>query len=185
MGPRDFDPVALGNAECDAWVAYYRREWRPFLKAAVGMVRIGFGMPWPRTIQGAWYVLRANQVWAPYPDNDPTRARDFMRDLDGQFGAGVHLGPLQFDERGEQFADLVGQVRVAGAVLLDPGPLPGPVAGGELVGQLVEAQVVGVARLGHVDLPSEPAYRAASTSLSFFRCSPLSRTWFSCPVSAV
>jgi hypothetical protein len=79
VGPRDFDPVALGNAECDAWVAYYRREWRPFLKAAVGMVRIGFGMPWPRTVQGAWYVLRANQVWAPYPDNDPPRARDFMR----------------------------------------------------------------------------------------------------------
>ena len=79
MGPRDFDPVALGNAECDAWVAYYRHEWRPFLRAAVQMVRLGFGMPWPRTVQGAWYVLRANQVWAPYPDNDPDRAREYMR----------------------------------------------------------------------------------------------------------
>lgn len=78
MGPRDFDPVALGNAECDAWAAYYRKEWRPFLRSAVSMVRLGFGMSWPRTLTGAWYVLRANQVWAPYPDNDPPRARLFM-----------------------------------------------------------------------------------------------------------
>ncbi|HJQ42794.1 MAG TPA: hypothetical protein VJ831_06900 [Jatrophihabitantaceae bacterium] len=79
MGARDFDAMALGNAECDGWIAYYRREWRPFLKAAVSMVRIGFGMPWPRTLLGAWYVLRANQVWAPYPDNDPDKAREYMR----------------------------------------------------------------------------------------------------------
>jgi hypothetical protein len=79
MGPRDFDPVALGNAECDGWVAYYRHEWRPLLRAAVGMVRIGFGMPWPRTLRGAWLVLRANQAWAPYPNNDPDRARALMQ----------------------------------------------------------------------------------------------------------
>jgi hypothetical protein len=79
VGARDFDAVALGNAECDGWAAYYRREWLPFLRAALGMVRIGFGMSWPRTVRGAWYVLRANQVWAPYPDNDPQRAREYMR----------------------------------------------------------------------------------------------------------
>jgi hypothetical protein len=79
MGPCEFDPVALGNTECDAWAAYYRREWRAFLVSAVRMVRIGFGMSWPRTVRGAWYVLRANQVWAPYPDNDPAAARRFMR----------------------------------------------------------------------------------------------------------
>ncbi|HZC72925.1 MAG TPA: hypothetical protein VE442_19670 [Jatrophihabitans sp.] len=79
MGARSFDPVALGNAECDGWAAYYRREWRPFLRAAVGMVRIGFGMSWPKSGYGAWLVLRANQLWAPYPDNDPPRARALMR----------------------------------------------------------------------------------------------------------
>ena len=79
MGPRDFDPVALGNAECDAWMAYYLRQWRPFLRHAVAMVRIGFGMNRSRTLRGAWYVLRANQVWAPVPDNDPPRAREYMR----------------------------------------------------------------------------------------------------------
>jgi hypothetical protein len=43
------------------------------------MVRLGFGMSWPRTLVAAWWVLRANQQWAPYPDNDPDGARESMR----------------------------------------------------------------------------------------------------------
>lgn len=78
---RDFDPVKLGGYEADAWVAYYRRRWGTFLRAAVGMVRAGFGMSLPRTLRGAWLVLRANQAWAPYPANDPDRARALMREF--------------------------------------------------------------------------------------------------------
>jgi len=73
-----FDPVAVGRAECDAWAAYYRREWGSFLRAAVTMVRAGFGLNRRRTLCGAWHVLRANQLWAPYPDNDPAGARAAM-----------------------------------------------------------------------------------------------------------
>ena len=79
MGPRDFDAGLLAQREFDAWVAYYRHDWRQFLVSAVGMVRTGFGMSWPRTVRGAWYVLRANQKWAPVPDNDPDAAREYMR----------------------------------------------------------------------------------------------------------
>jgi hypothetical protein len=78
-GPLAFDPVKLGNRETDAWAAYYRHEWRRFLVAAVGMVATGFGMGPAKTLRGAWYVLRANQVWAPYPDNDPDAARALMQ----------------------------------------------------------------------------------------------------------
>lgn len=78
-GPRSFDAVRLGNQETDAWAAYYRREWRTFLRAAVGMVRTGFGTDPVRTLIGAFHVLRANQLWAPYPDNDPDGARASMR----------------------------------------------------------------------------------------------------------
>jgi hypothetical protein len=78
-GPRGFDPVSVGNFETDAWVAYYRREWRRFLRASIGMVAAGFGMNRGRTLLGAWLVLRANQKWAPYPDNDPDAARELMR----------------------------------------------------------------------------------------------------------
>jgi hypothetical protein len=71
--------VRLGNQETDAWAAYYRREWLPFLRAAVGMVRTGFGTDPVRSVVGAYHVLRANQLWAPYPDNDPDGARRSMR----------------------------------------------------------------------------------------------------------
>ena len=30
------------------------------------------------TFRAAWYVLRAIQVWAPFPDNDPEAARGYM-----------------------------------------------------------------------------------------------------------
>jgi hypothetical protein len=74
-----FDPVRVGRSECDAWASYYRHEWPTFLRAALGMVRAGFGMSRRSTVRGAWYVLRANQAWAPYPDNDPDAARELMR----------------------------------------------------------------------------------------------------------
>jgi hypothetical protein len=76
---RSFDPDRVGRLECDAWVAYYRRRWVAFLRAAVGLTRHTFELSWPETIRGAWLVLRANQVWAPYPDNDPEAAREYMR----------------------------------------------------------------------------------------------------------
>lgn len=44
--------------------------------SSVGLTRHMFGLPWPATLQGAWLVLRANQRWAPYPDNDPEGAQN-------------------------------------------------------------------------------------------------------------
>ncbi len=77
-GPISFDAVAIGHAETDTWAAYYRREWLTFLRGAVRMVHEGFGMNRRATVAGAWLVLRANQAWAPYPDNDPAQARELM-----------------------------------------------------------------------------------------------------------
>jgi hypothetical protein len=59
-------------------VAYYRREWLPLLRSAVGLTRHTFGLPWPATLQGAWLVMRANQLWAP-ADNDPAACRAVMQ----------------------------------------------------------------------------------------------------------
>ena len=77
-GPRSFDPALVADLEFRAWVGYYRRDWPAVLRASVGLVRAGFGMSWPRTLRGAWLVLRANQLWAP-ADNDPDGARRCMR----------------------------------------------------------------------------------------------------------
>jgi len=65
----------MARLECNAWYGYYRREWLRVLAAALGLVREGFGLPWPHAVWGAWLVLRGNQLWAPYPDNDPEGAR--------------------------------------------------------------------------------------------------------------
>jgi len=76
---RSFDPRLVGRLETQAWVAYYRRRWPAFLRAAVGLTRHTFALPWPQTLHGAWLVLRANQLWAPFPDNDPEGARRAMQ----------------------------------------------------------------------------------------------------------
>jgi hypothetical protein len=76
---RAFDPRLVGNLETDAWVAYYRREWISFLRSAISLTRQTFGLPWPDTLHGAWLVLRANQLWAPFPDNDPEACRKAMQ----------------------------------------------------------------------------------------------------------
>jgi hypothetical protein len=76
---RTFDPVRLADLEYRAWVGYYLRRWPQVLIASVGLVRAGIGMNWYRTLHGAWLLLRASQLWAPYPDNDPQRARACMR----------------------------------------------------------------------------------------------------------
>ncbi len=75
---RGFEPRRIGRLECQAWVAYYRREWIALLGSSVGLTRHMFGLPWPATLRGAWLVLRANLRWAPYPDNDPEGARATM-----------------------------------------------------------------------------------------------------------
>jgi len=77
-GPRSFDAVVVAQREAQAWVAYYRRDWLALLGASVGMVAAGFGMNRRDTLRGAWLVLRANQAWAPFPDNDPQQAQALM-----------------------------------------------------------------------------------------------------------
>jgi hypothetical protein len=75
---RSFDPRAVGRLECRAWEMYYQRRWAAFLLTSVRLLRAAFGMSWPRTLAGAWLVLRANQKWAPFPRNDPYAARALM-----------------------------------------------------------------------------------------------------------
>ena len=92
-----------------------------------------------------------------------------VRDLHGQLGAGVRLGPLQLDQGGEQRPDVVGQVRVPVAVLLERAAAPRPAGG-----RRTRRPVGSAARRGRRSTrswrsPSEAAYRAVSTSLSRFR----------------
>ena len=80
---RSFDPVRLAELEYRAWVGYYQRRWPQVLTASVGLIRVGFGLGWYRTLYGAWLVLRAIQLWAPDSGNDPVRAEACMRQFYG------------------------------------------------------------------------------------------------------
>jgi hypothetical protein len=76
---RSFDPVRIADLEYRMWVGYYQRRWPQVFAALLGLIRLGFGMDWVRTLHGAWLMLRASQLWAPLPDNDPDGARANMR----------------------------------------------------------------------------------------------------------
>ena len=76
---RSFDPARVADLEYQAWVGYYQHNWHQALMAFVGLIRMGFGMNWYRTLHAAWLALRAIQLWAPIPDNDPDGARARMR----------------------------------------------------------------------------------------------------------
>jgi hypothetical protein len=63
--------------------------------ASMGLVRAGFGMDWSRTLPGAWLVLRANQLWAPYPGHDAQRPRVPSARLRGHWKRAQQLGRYQ------------------------------------------------------------------------------------------
>lgn len=81
IGLRSFNPVRIADLEYRMWVAYYLRRWTRVLAAMVSLLRLGFGTDWLVVLQGARLMLRAAQLWAPYPDNDPDGARAHMREL--------------------------------------------------------------------------------------------------------
>ena len=75
---RCLDPQRVAQLETALWVAYYRREWLRFLRAAAFVMRHVFGLTWLATVRGSWFLMRATQLWAPCPDNDPVAARYAM-----------------------------------------------------------------------------------------------------------
>ena len=78
---RSFDPLRVADLEYRMWVAYYLRRWSYLLVASVRVLRLGFGTDLARILQGAWLMVRAVQLWAPFPDNDPDGAQARMREL--------------------------------------------------------------------------------------------------------
>ena len=80
-GPRSFDPFRIADLEYRMWVGYYLRRWTHVLAALVRLLRLGFGTDVAVALQAAWLIMRAIQLWAPFPDNDPDGARAHMRGL--------------------------------------------------------------------------------------------------------
>jgi len=81
VGLRSFDPLRIADLEYRMWVGYYLRRWTHVLAAALSLLRLGFGTNLVRILQAAWLMLRAIQLWAPFPENDPDGAQTCMREL--------------------------------------------------------------------------------------------------------
>jgi len=80
-GLRSFDPFLIADLEYRMWVAYYLRRWTRLLVTSVRLLWLGFGADMARILPGAWFMLRAVRLWAPFPDNDPDGAQAHMREL--------------------------------------------------------------------------------------------------------
>jgi hypothetical protein len=82
-GLRSFDPLRIADLEYRMWVAYYLRRWTRLLAASARLLWLGFGTDLARILPGPWLMLRAVQLWAPFPNNDPDGAQARMRELYG------------------------------------------------------------------------------------------------------
>lgn len=77
-GKAPFDPDRLAYLEVGGWRAYYDRKWPRMLWLMLLMMREQFGLSWPRSIQAAYYMVRASAAWAPV-DHDKRAVRRNLR----------------------------------------------------------------------------------------------------------
>jgi hypothetical protein len=92
-GLRSFDPARAADLEYRAWVGYYQHDWRQALMAFAGLIRMGFGMDWCRTLHAAWLALRAIQLWAPLPDSQTVGLDEFIARWIGRLRRRPYTGP--------------------------------------------------------------------------------------------
>ena len=65
------------------WVGYHLHRRTHVLAAAVRLLRLGFDADLLGILRGAWLMLRAIQLWAPFPDNDPDGAHRLVAGAPG------------------------------------------------------------------------------------------------------
>lgn len=88
-----FDADGLAGYEMAGWRAYYDREWPKLLRMTVGMCQAQFGIPFPRSLQAAYHIVRASAAWAPV-DHDEVEVLD---QLEKFYAIAARHSPLNFD----------------------------------------------------------------------------------------
>ena len=76
---RSFDPRAVARDETGAWVAYYERRWLALLRCLLSLSRGAFGLTLPQAIVASYYATRAQVAFAPFPNNDVSKALSYQR----------------------------------------------------------------------------------------------------------
>ncbi|MGH2355601.1 MAG: SRPBCC family protein [Chloroflexota bacterium] len=69
-----FNPERVAHFEAAGWRAYYERRWLKLLRLIVALGQEQFRIPFPQSLQAAYYVTRAAAAWVPIDhDTDVVR----------------------------------------------------------------------------------------------------------------
>jgi hypothetical protein len=71
-----FNPDRVAYFEATGWRAYYDRQWLKLLRLVVSLCQEQFHIPFPRSLQAAYYVTRASAAWAPV-DHDARKVQAY------------------------------------------------------------------------------------------------------------
>lgn len=73
-----FDPARVAHAEAMGWRAYYDRDWLRLLGLIITLCQEQFHIPFPRSLEAAYYVVRASAAWVPV-DHDVQKVQGFYQ----------------------------------------------------------------------------------------------------------
>ena len=94
------NPERVAYAEANGWRAYYEHNWLNVFRLIVTLCQEQFHIPFPMSLQAAYYTTRASAAWVPV-DHDVEKVRRYL----GKFyGVARRYAGLQFDV--ERVADL-------------------------------------------------------------------------------
>ena len=88
-----FNPERVAYYEANGWRAYYDRQWVRVLRLIVGLCQEQFHIPFPMSLQAAYYTTRASAAWVPV-DHD---ARKVLAYLVRFYKVARRYSGLQFD----------------------------------------------------------------------------------------
>src|SRR5216684_4470829 len=71
------DPARVAYAEANGWRAYYERNWLKVLWLIVSLCQEQFHIPFPMSLQAAYYTTRASAAWVPV-DHDEQKVLAFL-----------------------------------------------------------------------------------------------------------
>ena len=60
-----FNPDRVARLEASGWRAYYAHQWLRALLLMIRLVQEQFHIPFPRSVQAAYYIIRASMAFAP------------------------------------------------------------------------------------------------------------------------
>lgn len=87
-----FDPDQIAQYEVAGWRAYYDHRWASLLRLTVTLCQEQFQIPFPRSLEAAYQIVRASIAWVPV-EHDLTRVREYLTNF---YAIAIRHAPLDF-----------------------------------------------------------------------------------------